>query len=175
MPDIGPPYMSVCDCGEVEFQALNAPAFNVVCYCTDCQSAEHSLQSDMGCNHLTDPDGGTPYSAFMDADWICIKGAEKLKEHKLTPDSSTSRFVTSCCQSAMYLKYEDGFWTSTYRQRFINPLPPLKWRIKTKRRLSNLPFPDKIQRFKGFPLRLYFALYRAKLAASFAGSHKDKK
>ena len=157
-----PPYTSSCKCGQVRFEALAPPACNAVCYCTDCQAAGAALHAEMGCDNPCEADGGTAYSTFIEKDWRCVSGEDKLKAHKLRPDSPTTRYVTSCCQSVMYLKYAPGFWVSTFRDRFTNELPPLQWRVKTSRRTSDLPYPDDIPRFKGFPLRLYAALFKAK-------------
>lgn len=157
-----PPYTSSCKCGQVRFEAASSPAFNVVCYCTDCQAAGAALHTEMGCEAPCEADGGTSYSSFLEKDWHCVSGEDKIRGHKLKPDSPSTRYVASCCQTPLYLNYAPGFWVSTYRKPFTNALPPMKWRIKTSDRTSDLPYPDNIPRFKGFPLRLYGALLKAK-------------
>jgi len=156
------PYLSSCQCGDVQFKAQAEPAFNVVCYCKDCQDAGQVIAPNTGSETLLEADGGTAYSAVLDKDWVCVSGKDKLREHKLKPDSLTSRFVATCCDSPMYLKYSKGYWTSTFRNRYTTVLPALKWRVKVSDRESSLPYPDDIARFKGFPLRLYWGLMKAK-------------
>ena len=155
-------YISQCKCGSVRFQATADPVCNVVCYCTDCQDAGTDLEANLACINPCEADGGTAFSTFLEKDWQCVIGANKLKGHQLTPKSPTTRYVTTCCQTVMYLKYAPGFWVSTYRQPFTTNLPSLQWRIKTSHRVSDRPYPDNIARFKGFPLRLYAALFKAK-------------
>ena len=155
-------YVSECKCGTVRYEATARPACNVVCYCDDCQSAGRVLVEESGCENPLDPDGGTSFSTFLEKDWKCVAGAEQVESHKLRENSPTTRFIASCCQTPIYLKYGPGFWVSTFRAPFTNELPKLNWRIKTSHRTSSLPFPDDIARFKGFPLRLYAALYRTK-------------
>ena len=155
-------YVSECKCGQVRFMASAEPACNVVCYCVDCQSAARSLMDERGCENPLEPDGGTSFSTFLEKDWACVAGAEHIKGHKLKEDSRTTRYIAGCCQTPLYLKYGPGFWVSTFRGAFKSEIPNLQWRLKTSHRNSSLPYPDELPRFKGFPFRLYWALYRAK-------------
>jgi len=160
MTDIN--YIAECDCGQVRFEASANPACNVTCYCEDCQSAAKTLVKERGCENLLEADGGTSFSIFLEKDWTCVAGAERIEGHKLKADSPTTRYVSSCCQTPLYLKFGPGFWISSFRTAFKSDIPNLQWRIKTSHRTSSLPYPDTLPRFKGFPLRLYWALYRAK-------------
>lgn len=109
-----------------------------------------------------EPDGGTPYVTLRDKDWTALKGAELLHPIKLKPNSPTTRYITTCCHSPLFLKFKFGFWTSTYWTRYESK-PPLEWRNKTAARQSDLPYADDLPRFKNFPLRLMARLIKARL------------
>jgi hypothetical protein len=117
-----------------------------------------------GAPPVLDPDGGTPYLTFRDDRFKCVMGAELLVGHKLNARAPTGRFVASCCNSGMFLKFAPGFWVSAYRQRFAEPLPPIEMRNKTERRQSALPLPADAPAYRGFPSRLFWRLITARFA-----------
>lgn len=149
-----------CECGQVEFQASAKPIVTAVCYCDDCQTAGEIIDKLQNVKPFREEDGGTPYVTLHDKNWERIKGQELLEPFKLTPNSPTTRYVTTCCRSPLFIKFKSGFWTSTYRARYVNP-PKLEWRNKVGKRLSKLPFADDIPRYKGYPLQLFGRLIKA--------------
>ena len=155
------PQIVSCECGKVKFQAAAKPIVTAVCYCTDCHSAGNVIDTFEGVRPFREKDGGTPYVTLHDRDWLAVEGQELLEAVKLKPSSSTTRYVTTCCHSPIFIKIKTGFWTSTYRARYDNP-PQLEWRNKTAKRRSNLPYSDDIPRFKSFPLRLFVRLFKAR-------------
>ncbi len=155
------PQIVSCDCGRVEYQASSEPIVTAVCYCIDCQAAADLIKGGGDVKVFCETDGGTPYVTLRDKDWSALTGEELLEPIKLKPNSPTTRFVSNCCGSPMFLKYKPGFWTSTYRTRYKNP-PALEWRNKTASRQSGLPYPDDIPRFKSFPFRLFGRLLKAR-------------
>lgn len=155
--------VSTCECGRVEFEASGEPIVSAVCYCVDCQAAAKTIKDRFEKADVSENDGGTAYSTFHENQWVCVRGKDLLEGVTLNEKSPTTRYVASCCQSPIYLKFKHGFWVSTYRAQFRDPLPPLEWRNKIASRKSDLPFPDDIPRFKGFPLRLFWRLIKAKL------------
>ncbi len=150
-----------CECGLVTFKAAAPPIVTAVCYCGDCQDAGDVMDGFNGIKPFRETDGGTPYVTLRDKDWIALGGQDRLEPVILKPNSPTTRYVTTCCRSPLFIKFKTGFWTSTYRERYDNP-PPLEWRNKTSKRRSGLPYPDNIPRFKNFPLRLFGRLLRAR-------------
>ena len=112
---------------------------------------------------VREPDDGTYLSTFRQGKWACAKGHGRLKGILLKPNSPTTRYVATCCNSAMFLIYSRGFWVTDYRQRFADSLPPLGWRQKLKYRISDLPFTDDIPQFNGFAARLFWRILRARL------------
>lgn len=159
------PQIVSCDCGQVKFQAAAKPIVTAVCYCTDCQAAGDIIDAYEDVKPFREADGGTPYVTLHEKDWLEISGQELLKPVKLKPSSPTTRYVTTCCNSPIFIKLKSGFWTSTYRARYDNP-PTLEWRNKTAKRRSGLPYADDIPRFKTFPLRLFGRLLKARFFRS---------
>jgi hypothetical protein len=116
---------------------------------------------------VRDPDGGTPYLTYRDDRFSCVEGTELLIGYKLTDDTPTQRFVASCCNTGMYLKYGPGHWTSAYRLRFHQPPPPIEMRTKVAARQSSLPLPQDAPAYRSFPLKLFGRLIAARFAMLF--------
>ena len=110
-----------------------------------------------------DADGGTPYLTYRDDRFRCVTGEDRLKDCKITPRTPTRRVLASCCNTAMFLKFEPGHWVSAYRARFEGEVPPIQMKTQTKfRRAATLP--DDVPTFRGFPLRLFGKLIAARAA-----------
>lgn len=155
------PQIVSCDCGQVKYEAVLTPIVTAVCYCVDCQAAAKIIAEVENVKPFCDPDGGTPYVTLHDKNWRAQAGEDLLEAIKLKPNSPTTRYVTRCCHSPIFIKYANGFWTSTYRARYSDP-PALEWRNKVAARQSDLPFADDIPRYKSFPLKLFGRLLKAK-------------
>jgi len=156
-----------CACGRVRCEAAGAPIVSAVCYCLDCQEGGRRIEALPNAPLVRDLDGGTPYLTFRDDRFRCLAGEELLEDHRLKPDSHTRRVVASCCNTGMFLKFDPGFWVSTYRLRYSGALPPIEMRTKVERRRSELPLPQDAPSFRGFPLRLISRLIATRLAMAF--------
>jgi len=150
-----------CECGQVKYRVEGTPIVTAVCYCADCQAARDLIEASPANAPFRDADGGTAYVTLKDADWQPVQGEDQLEDIRLAPEAPTSRYVTTCCRTPLFIKYHPGFWVSTYRARYADP-PPLEWRNKVAARTSELPFPDDIPRFKNFPARLFWRLFKAR-------------
>ena len=153
-----------CHCGSVRFESVGEPIVSAVCYCDDCQAGGRRIEALPGAAAVLDPDGGTPYLTWRDDRFACVAGAELLVGYKLGDGAPTQRSVASCCNSAMFLKFAPGHWTSSYRARFDGALPPIEMRTKTARRRSDLPLPQDALSYRSFPARLIWRLLAARLA-----------
>ncbi len=51
------------------------------------------------------PDGGTGFVLVRSDRVRCVKGGDKLQEHRLKPDSPTRRVLATCCNSPMFLEF----------------------------------------------------------------------
>lgn len=142
-----------CACGAVECGIDGPPISTAVCYCDDCQEAARQIEALGNGPAITDADGGTALSLVRKDRFTIRKGADLLRAHKLKPDTVTNRYVTTCCNSALYLGFDKGpFWVSVMRNRFAGaPLPPVAMRIQAKYRTSSLPYPDDAPVYQSFP------------------------
>lgn len=75
-----------------------------------------------------------------------------------------TRFFTTCCNAAFYLKYGPGWWTSIYRVRLGEAAPPLEMRSKIEHAQNRDTLPTDLPTFRGFPLKLFWRLLRARVA-----------
>ncbi len=156
---------SSCLCGMVRCVATGSPIVSAVCYCASCQSGARAIEALAGAPRIREADGGTALLTFRDDRFAIIAGEDQLVAHRLSPGAPTRRMVARCCNSAMFLKYEPGFWVSTYRTRFApEDWPPVEMRNQIRHRDSPLPLPDEAPAFQGFPLRLFWALAKARVA-----------
>ncbi|QGM45919.1 GFA family protein [Methylocystis heyeri] len=153
-----------CACGRVKCEAVGAPILSAVCYCADCQEGGRRIEALPGAAPVRDPDGGTPYLTYRDDRFRCLAGEELLTDYRLKPRSPTRRVVASCCDSGMYLKFDPGFWVSTYRLRYEGELPPIEMRTNARRRNPEYATPTDAPSYPGFPLGLFWRLASARIA-----------
>ncbi|CCJ07407.1 Uncharacterized protein BN69_1956 [Methylocystis sp. SC2] len=155
-----------CVCGRVQCEAIGAPILSGVCYCLDCQDGGRRIEALPNAARIRDPDGGTPYLTYRDDRFQVLSGENLLVDYRLKPRSPTRRVVASCCNSGMFLKFDPGFWVSTYRSRQGDP-PPIEMRTKTQHRRSETELPSDAPSYRGFPLRLFARLIAARAAMLF--------
>jgi hypothetical protein len=154
-----------CSCGSVELEAIAAPIASVVCYCDDCQEGSRRIEALPHARPVRDPDGGTAYILYRKDRVKCSAGALLLKSHEIREDSATNRVVATCCNSAMFLGFDDTrHWVSMYRARFRGDVPPLEMRICTKFKPENGDLPSDVPSYRGFPLRFLAKLLAARIA-----------
>ncbi|NNC37861.1 MAG: hypothetical protein EX271_03030 [Acidimicrobiales bacterium] len=153
-----------CACGKVMGQARGEPFLNAACYCVDCQTAGQKIEALADAQPVCTKDGGTEYLTYRDDQWQIIDGQDLLTGMQLTPKAPTTRYVAPCCNSALYLKNKYGFWVSTYRNRYVDDIPPLEWRHKLDARSSDLPVPEDLPFYKGFPFRLWVRILKARFS-----------
>jgi len=155
--------LASCACGTVRCEGVGAPIVSAVCYCSDCQEGGRRIEALPGAPPVLDPDGGASYLTYRDDRFRCVSGAEKLVAYKLHDRATTRRMVASCCNSAMFLKFEPGFWVSSYRLRYSGDLPPIEMRNQTRGRKAEMPIPSDSASFSRYPMRLFAKLIRARI------------
>src|SRR5579871_6008548 len=101
---------SSCACGRVRCEATGAPILSAVCYCDSCQQGGHQIESLPGATPVRDADGGTPYLTFRDDRFRCVEGEGLLVGYKLADRAPSRRFVASCCNTGLFLKFAPGHW-----------------------------------------------------------------
>jgi hypothetical protein len=161
---LAPTRVSSCICGRVKCRAIGAPIVSLVCYCDDCQRGAREIEALSNAAAFRDADGGTPLLAYRDDRFHCSDGEDLLVSHKLSEGAPTRRVAASCCNSAMFLKYAPGFWTSAYRARFAGDLPPPDMRIQIEHRRADSPIPRDAPCCRGLPMRLYAKMIAARFS-----------
>ncbi|WP_197922320.1 GFA family protein [Thiosulfatihalobacter marinus] len=153
-----------CRCGSVLCEAEGAPILTAVCYCADCQAGGRRLEALTGAGDVLESDGGASYLTYRDDRFRVIRGAEVLQGHKLRDTAPTQRFVATCCNSAIYLKFRPGHWVSLFRNRFDDAdLPAIEMRTNIRHRAADTPLPGDAPAYRRFPPRLFLRLIRARL------------
>jgi hypothetical protein len=159
---------AACACGQVELEARGRPIVAVVCYCDDCQEAGRRIEALPAASRVLEPDGGTSLVVYRKDRLRCVRGQERLTPHKLKPDSATSRYVASCCNSALYLGFDDAkHWVDVFTGRIEGAAPPVQMRLCTRFRPAGADLPDDAPGYPGFPFALISRFVRAKLAMTF--------
>ena len=121
-----------CRCGTVELAVEGEPFLAVACHCDDCQAGGRQLEALPGAPKVLGPGEGTDYLLVRRDRARVRKGAERLEDHKLKPDSGTRRVVASCCGTPMYADVGPAHWISAYRDRFGSDAPPIEMRVMTR-------------------------------------------
>ena len=165
---VRPSLLASCACGAVKMEARGAPIVTAVCYCDDCQRAGEHIQAMAGAPPVLDADGGTSAVMFRKDRLRCVEGAERLVPVKLDPKSPTSRYVADCCNSAMYLGFDDAkHWVDVFRNRVQGEPPPVQARICTRFRSSAEALPGDAPAHPGYPPSIIPKLLGARIAMLF--------
>lgn len=150
-----------CSCGKIEVSAVGEPLLKASCYCTSCQAAGQSFAQSGQLGVLGD-DGGTPFVMYRKDRMDWSKHASSLREHRLTPESSTRRVSAVCCGTPLFLEFEQGHWLSLYAQRVAGSEElPTQIRTMTRDAPPGTKFDDGIPspatHTVGFMARLFWA------------------
>ena len=155
---------STCVCGRVRCQGVGTPILSAVCYCDDCQKGGHQIEGLPRAARVLDADGGTPYLTYRDDRFSCVSGADLLVGYKISDHAPTQRFVASCCNSGIFLKFGPGHWVSSYRARFQGDLPPIEMRTQTKYRNADTEMPLDAPSYRKYPMKLFRRLLGSRIA-----------
>jgi hypothetical protein len=154
-----------CACGQVSVKAIGAPITCVVCYCDDCQEGARQIQSLPNAISVQDPDGGTGYLVYRKDRVTCLKGTSLLRHHKIRKSSATNRVIATCCNSAMFLNFDDGkHWVDLYRSRCQGDVLPAQMRICTKFKPEGCTIPTDVRQYPRYPMSFLMKLVLAKAA-----------
>ena len=103
-----------CTCGKVVLEVTGRPIIAAECHCTSCRTAGERLSHLPGALQVRGPNNGTPYVLYRKDRVRFVRGAEWLREFRLTPESHTRRVVATCCNTPLFTEFKDGHWLSLY-------------------------------------------------------------
>lgn len=168
MDDVTVGRTASCACGKVRIRATGKPLASAVCYCGDCQAGGRQLEAAGAVADFRDAWGGSPYMTYRNDRFEILAGEELLESHKLKPDAPTTRYVATCCHSAVLLRFGPGWWSSLYRVRFGDHAAPLEFRTQT----ANIPdasvLPRDVPVYRSFGPKLFARLIASGLGTFFA-------
>lgn len=156
-----------CRCGEVAFETTGKPIVSTTCYCQSCQEAGRRFEQLPAAEAVRDADSGTGFVLFRKDRVRCVKGGEKLQEHRLKPDSPTRRVVATCCNSPMFLEFSNGHWLSLYRDRLPDGVAPLEVRVMTRDRRDGVELPSNVPNLPRHSGKFMWKLLAAWIAMGF--------
>jgi hypothetical protein len=144
-----------CACGQVAVEASGRPITSVSCYCDDCQEGARQIQSLPHAASIQERDGGTAYLVFRKDRVQCLKGTSLLRPHKIRETSATNRMIATCCNSALFLNFDDRrHWVDVYRSRCQGSVPPVQMRICTRFRPDGHALSDDVPAYSRYPMSL---------------------
>jgi hypothetical protein len=156
-----------CRCGEVAMEATGEPILTAACHCESCREAARRIEALPGAPPVAAADGGAAFVLHRKDRVRCVKGGERLVEHRLKPDSPTRRMVAGCCNSAMFLEFTKGHWLSLYRARIDGAAPPVQMRTMTADRGDAPPLPDDVPNYPTHSGKFMWKLLSAWAAMGF--------
>jgi hypothetical protein len=164
----GPVHLTAsCRCGQVVIETAGRPIVSTACYCRSCQEAGRRLQGQPGAPPVLGSDGGTEYVLVRKDRVRCVKGSEKLQEHRLTPDSPTRRVVAACCNAPMFADFTKGHWLSLYRARLPEGAAPPQMRVMTRERPAGVVLASDVPNHAGHSGGFMWRLLAAWAAMGF--------
>lgn len=159
---------AACRCGKVAFETVGAPILSTSCHCASCREAGHQFEALPEATPVSDVHGGTQFLLYRKDRVRCVKGEEYLKEFRLKPDSPTRRVLTTCCNSPMFLEFQNGHWLSMYRDRFsAAEAPPVDMRVMTRDRPAGVELPDDMPNYATHSGKFMWKLLSAWAAMGF--------
>jgi hypothetical protein len=163
-----------CTCGRVVIRVEGRPIVSVECLCSDCQRAGALLAGLSGAPRVLDDKGATPFVLYRKDRVRCVKGADLLREHRLTERSKTRRAVASCCNTPVFLDFAHGHWLSVYGSLWpAGALPRLDLRTMTRDAPDGVVLSRDVANPRTHTLGFYARLFRAWAAMGFRTPEVD--
>jgi len=150
-----------CECGSVAGEILNSEelvGLRFICMCKDCQNYAQFLGK---ADQVLDKNGGTEGVPVFPKLFTFTRGFENVRGNKLTPESGTFRWFSSCCNSpiANSLSSKAGY-IGLITQRLSladrESLGPVYVRANGESGIPPLPLGTS----QRFPLKWFFVIIR---------------
>lgn len=167
-PDTTPTDRLACACGQFHLEVEGAPIVSSECHCNSCRAAAARLEKLPGAPPVREPNGGTRFVLYRKDRVRFPDGTALLEAFRLSADTPTRRAVASCCNTPVFLEFQNGHWLSLYGCLWpAATLPPLDLRTMT----SDLPdasvLPDDVPNGKRQSLSFFARLLGAWIAMGF--------
>jgi hypothetical protein len=157
-----------CACGQVGFTVDRKPMLSVECCCTSCRTAGGVLEKLPGAPRIVGRNGATHLVLYRKDRVHFTKGAELLKEYRLTPGSATRRIVAVCCNTPIGLDFTKGHWLSLYSCLWsARTLPPIQMRTMTSDALEGSILSDDVPNHKHYAISFIARLLSAWIVMGF--------
>jgi hypothetical protein len=157
-----------CACGQVRFTADRKPMLSVECCCTSCRTAGGVLAKLPGAPRIVGQNGATHLVLYRKDRVHFTKGAELLKEYRLTPESPTRRIVAICCNTPIALDFTKGHWLSLYSCVWsADTLPPIQMRTMTGDAPEGTILSDDVPNHQRYAFSFFAKLLGAWVAMGF--------
>lgn len=157
-----------CACGRFRLEVESAPIVTAECHCDSCRTAGARLGALPGAPPLLEANGGTRFALYRKDRVRFQEGVASLKEHRLTPKAPTRRVVATCCNTPVFLEFENGHWLSLYAGLWPEGTrPPLEVRTMTMDRPPGAPLADDVPNARRQSLSFMAKLLGAWIAMGF--------
>ncbi|MCY1023408.1 GFA family protein [Pyxidicoccus sp. MSG2] len=157
-----------CICGQVHLQVEGAPILSAECCCNSCRAAGTRMQSLTAAPPVLEKHGATRFVLYRKDRVRFLEGTDLLKEFRLTPDAKTRRVVASCCNTPVFLEFENGHWLSLYGCLWpVGTLPPLEMRTMTGDLPAGSALPDDVPNARRQSVSFFIKLLGAWVAMGF--------
>ena len=163
-----------CGCGKVSLGVRGTPITSAECLCADCQRAGAVLQVLPGAPLTLNENGATRFVLFRKDRVLCEKGREHLREYRLSKEAKTRRVLASCCNTPVFLEFDNGHWLSVYGGLWPPAeLPALEIRTMTRSRRKDVVLPDDVPNPRTHTFSFYWKLFAAWAAMGFRAQKVD--
>ncbi|NOK04360.1 GFA family protein [Myxococcus sp. CA018] len=163
-----PPSQLRCTCGKVHLQVEGAPIVSVECCCNSCRMAGARLETLPSAPRILEPHGATRFVLYRKDRVHFQEGTSHLKELRLTPEAKTRRVVATCCNTPVFLEFENGHWLSLYGGLWPEGTLP---RLEMRTMASDLPpgvvLPEDVPNGKTQPFPFFVKLLGAWIMMGF--------
>lgn len=155
-------HIARCACGSVEVEGIGSPISTLSCYCDDCQAGAKLIEALPGAPPILDAAGGSACTLYRKDRFRIRRGETLLAGIRLRPGTPTERIYATCCNSAMFVRFDSGpFWIPIYRDRLMGDLPPLQMRVNTRFAPDPLAIQTDVPQHRGIAPRFAFQLVLA--------------
>jgi hypothetical protein len=158
-----------CLCGRVRLEVEKGPIVSSECHCNSCRAAGERIRTLAGAPPFLEQNGGTRFVLYRKDRVRFLEGTPLLRELRLTPESPTRRVVSTCCNTPVFLEFQNGHWLSLYGCLWpAGTLPPLELRTMTSDLPDTSVLDDAVPNGKRQSISFFAKLLGAWIAMGFS-------